>query len=125
MKTRDLLEKAITHVIQQGVPSVSQYGKCFYRGKDGLKCAVGALISDENYNIDLEHNPASAEIVVEAINKSCNVRLTGKVADYLDHVQESHDDSKLSKNFVSDFKNTIKGKVYDGFLPKYCLEFIK
>ena len=33
-------------------------GGCLYRGPDGLKCAVGHLLTDEEHNEDMEHQSA-------------------------------------------------------------------
>jgi len=51
------------HLLHQGqkamaIPYDDQYDgneyKCFYRGKDNLKCAVGCLIEDQFYDPDME-----------------------------------------------------------------------
>lgn len=38
----------------QGTRSVNEKGNCQYRGKDGMKCALGVLIKDEFYTPDME-----------------------------------------------------------------------
>ena len=43
----------VEHLRQQGKPSVGPNGACLYRGPDGTKCAIGALIPDECYNESL------------------------------------------------------------------------
>ena len=35
------------HLLSQGTRSRDDYGSCAYRGAEGLKCAVGALMTDE------------------------------------------------------------------------------
>lgn len=37
------------HLLKQNKQSVTAGGGCKYRGPDGLKCAIGALIPDECY----------------------------------------------------------------------------
>lgn len=45
-----------THLMSQMQRSYDDYGvTCYYRGRDGLKCAAGALIKDEEYTEDLEN----------------------------------------------------------------------
>jgi hypothetical protein len=54
------------HMLAQGKRSVAvgrdsfgvEHESCRYRGPDGLKCAVGAIIPDEEYRESLEGLPA-------------------------------------------------------------------
>jgi len=39
------------HLLTQMKVSCSETGACKYRGPDGLKCAIGALIPDSLYNV--------------------------------------------------------------------------
>ena len=48
---------------------------CMYRGPDGMKCAIGHLISDENYSVDLE-------------NKRVRNKMVRKAAEIPDHIDE-------------------------------------
>lgn len=55
--TQDIFNKVVTHLLTQNEMSVAYRasgdpnikGMCAYRGKDGLKCAVGCLIEDDEY----------------------------------------------------------------------------
>lgn len=49
-------ERIRDHLIKQKQQSSDESGECFYRGPNGLMCAVGALIHDEFYNQEFEHN---------------------------------------------------------------------
>lgn len=50
-----VLDFVCKHLLTQGKPSKSkQAGGCAYRGDDGLMCAVGCLISDDEYEPDME-----------------------------------------------------------------------
>ena len=46
---QELFDKIATHLLTQGARSENSLGKCLYRGEFGRKCAVGCLISDEEY----------------------------------------------------------------------------
>lgn len=48
-----IFDKVVTHLRTQNACSLNKYG-CAYRGEDGLKCAVGCLIEDSEYNPDME-----------------------------------------------------------------------
>lgn len=64
----------VTHLRQQGVRSTTrnEYGDsiCAYRGEEGRKCAVGALIADEHYQKSLEGSIGNCAEVVNAVNAS-------------------------------------------------------
>lgn len=56
MTNQEAFNIIVRHMRQQGKRSMSSDipGMCAYRGKDGTKCAVGALIPDEEYHPDME-----------------------------------------------------------------------
>ena len=53
---KEVFELVRTHLLAQKAPSLSSDGDamCMYRGSYGRKCAIGCLISDEDYNTDME-----------------------------------------------------------------------
>jgi len=48
MTKQEIFDTAVIGVLKQGGPSLDVKGKCAYRGEDGMKCAVGFLISDKD-----------------------------------------------------------------------------
>lgn len=44
-----LFDEVAGHLLAQGGRSVRPDGTCAYRGNDGLRCAVGAMILDHEY----------------------------------------------------------------------------
>ena len=56
MTTQEVFDKVATHLLTQNCKSVDDFGRCFYRGPEGTKCAVGILIPDEQYNPSMEHH---------------------------------------------------------------------
>jgi len=48
-----LYERMMAHLREQG-QCVGSAGTCRYRGPNGLKCAVGALLKDEYYRAEFE-----------------------------------------------------------------------
>jgi hypothetical protein len=58
---------------------------CAYRSPDGLKCAVGHMISDEQYNSDFETKIAS--FVLEKLG----ISLTEKEDNFVTALQCAHD----------------------------------
>ena len=50
MTNQEAFETMVRHLRRQGCQSVSEDGiRCLYRGPNGRMCAVGALISDGEY----------------------------------------------------------------------------
>jgi hypothetical protein len=52
MTPQEIFDTVIAHLLQQGKQSKSDV--CLYRSDDGLKCAIGALIPDSEYDPDME-----------------------------------------------------------------------
>ena len=44
---QEVFDQVARHMLKQNARSWSQDGACAYRGEEGLKCAAGCLISDE------------------------------------------------------------------------------
>ena len=57
MTNQQVFDTCLTHLRAQGRRSTDPIsGFCMYRGPDGLKCAIGALIPDTAYHLGLENN---------------------------------------------------------------------
>jgi hypothetical protein len=54
MTDREIFEKVRDHLLQQGRKSVNGGERCRYRGAGGMKCAIGCLIPDTNYDPKME-----------------------------------------------------------------------
>jgi hypothetical protein len=69
---QEAFDIAATHLLRQGERSTaSQHGGiCAYRGYEGLKCGIGALISDESYTMYIEGHNLSNDDVVSAVRDS-------------------------------------------------------
>lgn len=60
---QEIFNTVKTHLLTQMVKARNGMGLCVYRTEDGLKCAVGCLMSDEfyaKYGQDLEQSSVSA-----------------------------------------------------------------
>ena len=53
---QEVFDQVVTHLLTQRERSVSIFStsSCAYRGQNGLKCAAGCLISDDEYSSDME-----------------------------------------------------------------------
>ncbi len=68
-------------------------GICAYRGKLGLKCAVGHIISDEEYRVEYDDWALG---VTDVISRCPS--LAGLAVHFLIDIQRAHDRSAISKN---------------------------
>lgn len=61
-----LFDKAVTHLLTQMEQCIDEYGDCVYRGPNGLKCAIGALIDDAWYDAETLENLSLRSRCVQA-----------------------------------------------------------
>ena len=90
---QEVFDRVKTHLLEQHERSISESESpsCAYRGYDGLKCAVGCLISDEHYSEDLEGEGANENIVKSALKKSGINTYNITIIDLLLDLQGMHD----------------------------------
>lgn len=95
MTPQEIFNKAVAGLASQKFQrSVSDNGRCLYRGPNGLKCAIGHVVTDEQI----------AEVVkqIRVYNKDCNENaegFNGRVFSktlsasehFLDNLQSAHD----------------------------------
>lgn len=51
---QEVFTQVVTHLLTQGKPAFDSTGQCAYRGTEGSMCAVGCIITDEEYNPGME-----------------------------------------------------------------------
>jgi hypothetical protein len=88
MTRQELFDKVAAALIAQGKPSLDPGGMCQYRGLEGLACAAGHLIPDEEYQPAMEGKLASAACEISPTLNSVKYDV-GK--DFLDAIQTAHD----------------------------------
>lgn len=69
MNKHEIFHAVKAHLLKQNMRSIIGCD-CQYRGPNGLKCAVGALIKDEHYHVNLEGNCVLSLEVLTALQKS-------------------------------------------------------
>ncbi len=89
---RQLFDFVKNHLLTQNEKSFSEVrGYCMYR-QGSLKCAIGCLISDEQYNGELENKLLFVTSSVdEAVNNSIGRELTYDDRVILRKLQHIHD----------------------------------
>ena len=54
---QEVFDQAAEHLLKQSRRSASEAGGCMYRGENGLKCAAGCFIADDEYCSQMEGAP--------------------------------------------------------------------
>lgn len=94
----------LAHLRQQGKPAVVHgTTSCRYRTSDGLKCAVGALIPDENYDPSIEGgsvNPRIIDLIPGADVRTDLDFLTDAQSQLHDIISE-HYPTQLERNAIA------------------------
>jgi hypothetical protein len=81
---------ALDHLIAQK-RQAGGGGSCFYRTSSGLKCAIGALILDEEYDDSFEGQRVDSAEVLQALIRSGHKELAEEVA-VANALQALHDE---------------------------------
>lgn len=111
MNLRETFDKVKAHLLEQNCVATSFDGRCLYRGDGGTSCAVGCLIEDKFYHLDLEGNSVKQRCVKEALQMS-GVEIDETTLDMLVHLQHAHD-----SHYVEDWPamlDSIEKKYFGG-----------
>lgn len=101
MTNQEAFDTMVRHLRKQGRKSQDDERQtCLYRGPNGLKCAVGALIPDEEYRPEWDEKGMSASKIV----KCCHA-LQGVDSNLLSIMQTIHDHCSIT-NWEAHFKST-------------------
>lgn len=89
---QSIFDKVVNHLAEQGRRSES-LGDCKYRSKEGLMCAVGCLISDEEYDIRMDQPEGlyQGTTVADLYNRFDCCRWFDAHFDLLHALQNAHD----------------------------------
>lgn len=110
MNNQEFFDAVVKALVKQGVPSYSSEDEsCMYRGPNGVKCAIGLLIPDEEYN----DNPVE-EIPVDLVFQNEYWPTLTRLADtvplrLLIAIQRCHDGARHfdgPRGGIHYFKNT-------------------
>jgi hypothetical protein len=87
MTAQEIYDKVKAHLLNQNAKSISEDG-CAYLGDNGLKCAVGCLISDEDYLPDME---GPLNLLIEMYGYLPSIKRLARHAEMLAELQRCHD----------------------------------
>ena len=89
-KMKEIFDRVKTHLLEQGARARHSTGVCAYRAPNGLKCAVGCLITDEAYNDGLEGKNVKSGRVLPALIVS-GISTDSTTLHMLTSLQSIHD----------------------------------
>lgn len=107
MTNQEIFDKIVAHLRQQKVRS-TEGNICLYRSTIGLKCAVGCLINNNAYALELEGKAVGSIEVRDALLASGIPADDGDTISMLQRLQSAHDD-KHPDRWERDFEY-IAGK---------------
>ena len=97
MELQEIFNVAVEHLRRQGERSVAFPGmssmSCKYRGPNGLKCAIGVFIPDEEYREEFEGRTAEYLPPPPAFRDESGKWLSNDHGDLAYDLQIAHDDS--------------------------------
>jgi hypothetical protein len=104
-----VFDTATAAIIKQGKRCVNNSGTCQYRGPDGLKCAIGHLITDEQMERHHIINSAGAlsfsrALVEELIPDMNDLEVT---RNFLSELQDAHDLSYTISSLLCSYKGFV------------------
>jgi len=90
MTKQEMFDKVLDHLRAQGKRSHEKGKGCLYRGPNGLRCAIGALIPDEAYDEAIDLGGIGVFDLPSEIKEACGIDIeNNRLASDL---QELHDD---------------------------------
>ena len=69
---QQVFDQVATHLLTQNKRSANEKGECMYRGPEGLKCAAGCLIADDEYEQVFEGNSWRWFMVGGRVSRNCS-----------------------------------------------------
>ena len=103
---QEVYNYALKHFAQQQQRAILSNGDCRYRTKNGLKCVIGAWMSDEDYKPEFEDTAISALISSGVI--SVKIPDVNDDTVFLQDLQEVHDTSENLEVLQSHLANFSK-----------------
>jgi len=88
-----------THLLKQGQRATinnDEDNHCLYHSPNGLKCAVGCLITDEAYDSDIEGSDLCDDNVYRVLQDS-QIDTSAKTISFLTRLQRVHDNVDVDK----------------------------
>jgi hypothetical protein len=123
MEAQEIFDTVVKHLMTQRRPAKSSNGKCMYRTFDGLKCAVGVLILDDEYDHEMDDGQVTSVTALIA-NYLLPQRLIGH-GKLLERLQNAHDDDYFVDRETGFFDFERLGDEIESIAIEFNLNFKK
>ena len=91
---KEIFDRVKTHLLAQDERSRHSNGVCAYHAFDGLKCAVGCLITEDAYSEEFEGATVTSDKVKDALEASginTGINTDNNTISMLTNLQSIHD----------------------------------
>lgn len=105
MNQQEIFDKVFTHIMKQGKPALNSKGECVYRGKNGLTCAAGCLIDDEQYSPQME---GTTFVGASTIMQGITPEWMKEEQMFICQLQNAHDTAADCDDFLGRFRTYTK-----------------
>jgi len=108
---QEMFDAIVTGLAAQGWRQSTDQAQdlCRYRSHDGLKCAIGHLITDGNYTPDLEISRATCPTVQDALPEQYRYTKTDwSTYDFTEAAQRAHDCAGMGAQMWDRFRALAK-----------------
>jgi hypothetical protein len=117
MTNQEAFNKVVIGLRAQGRPSINPNSVCMYRNSEGLKCAVGILIPDEEYRPEFDCNLDLINVIEQVPALQSFDRI------FLNSLQYVHDSASFNTEvggFMQDLEEGFQkiAKVYHLTIPQ-------
>lgn len=120
MTKQEILDKVAAHFAIQRRPAITVFGHCVYRGPDGLKCAIGALIPDDLYDPRFEGSPFD-ELYERRPEILKAISVDPLDTEFLIELQCAHDETQSMPHPLVDFLPNLRKNLL-GVAKRYRLD---
>jgi hypothetical protein len=103
---QEIFETVVKALALQGKPSKTETGGCYYRNVFGMKCAVGVLIPDEDYDPVMEGANIHGLMNMPDLPESLKFMMPHQ--NLLFDLQIMHDNCYEAWNSMMEFKLSFK-----------------
>jgi hypothetical protein len=108
---QQVFEQVAIHLLTQNAKSINQDYHCLYKNENGLKCAAGSLIHDDEYNNDFEDKQWSYVSInmgirnhVDLITDLQNIHDSNQPNEWFDELTILGNEYNLNIEFLNQFK---------------------
>lgn len=117
---QEIFNEVLYCMVMQGEKSLGRFRWCQYQGDNGMRCAIGWLILDEEYDPEMEDRSITEILKAPEFNHLPLKVLREAPQEFLEHLQRAHDGANRNGGrFLNNFMEAMKkvAKTFDLTCP--------